>query len=517
MSRLNLCPHALLVIALVFYPLPKAMAAQTPSASGVPIMTDLGSIDFPNSGSVEAQTAFLSGVKAFYSFEFDEAGDDFRLAQKIDPDFALAYWGEAMSVNHPLWARQDTDAARATLARFAATPSERAERTSEGVERGLMEAVDVMYGSGDKLTRDIAYAQAMRRLHETYPEDDEVATLYALALLGTVRPGDTGFRRQMQAAAISMDVFERNPNHPGAAHFIIHALDGPEHAILALPAARVYAEIAPDAPHALHMPSHIFVQLGMWEGVVESNTASYAAAVDVAVRKGLERGRSEFHSLSWLQYGDLQLGNFSAAKRSLDLAMQTRDEHPTKQVHDGAMMMLARYILETERWSEMPFDQVTDRDDNNAGVQFVTGLAATHMKDIVRAEAALGKMRSIRASQEAKPETAYMAKIVKVGEKELEAAIAMSEGYLVQAEKSLSEAVDIESTLNAPSGPPLPMKPSFEMYGEFLLEQGRYEEAVTQFTKALERTPNRTKSAVGLEMARSGTKLGSSSDTAALE
>lgn len=484
--------------------------------SGTPILADLGSIDFQNSGSAEAQTAFLNGVKAFYSFEFDEAGDDFRLAQKIDPDFALAYWGEALSVNHPLWARQDTEAARATLSRFAATPAARAEKTPAGRERGLMEAVDVMYGTGDKLSRDIAYAEAMRRLHESYPEDNEVATLYALSLLGTVRPGDTGFRRQMQAAALSMAVFDRNPNHPGAAHFIIHALDDPEHAILALPAARVYAGIAPDAPHALHMPSHIFVQLGLWEDVVSSNTASYAAAVDLAERKGLERGGSDFHSLSWLQYGDLQLGHFDAAKRSLDLAWQTEAEHPTAKVHNGAMMMLARYVLETEKWSEMPFDQITERDNTNAGLHFVAGLAATHLGDLAVAKEALNKLTAIRERQEAKPATAYMAKIVAVGENELEAALALSAGDLALAEQKLRDAVAIESTLNAPSGPPLPMKPSFEMYGEFLLAQGRYEEAEVQFGKALERTPNRTKSVTGLAVARSKGGTSKSSDTAAL-
>lgn len=513
MSIFKVYTRVALVVAMV-----TGLTVQSQAASemGAPVLSALGSIDFPNSGSAEAQTAFLNGVKAFYSFEFDEAGDDFRLAQEIDPDFALAYWGEALSVNHPLWARQDTAAARDTLKRFASTPEARAAKTPAGRERGLMAAVDVMYGSGDKLTRDIAYSNAMRELYETYPADNEVATLYALSLLGTVRPGDTGFRRQMLAAAISMEVFERNPNHPGAAHFIIHSLDDPEHAILALPAARVYAEIAPDAPHALHMPSHIFVQLGMWEEVVASNTESYAAAVALAERKGLERGRSDFHSLSWLQYGDLQLGNFDAAKHSLDLALQTENEHPTNQVHNGAMMMFARYVLETERWSEMPFDKISTRDDNNAGLQFVAGLAAVETGNMNAAMAALDRLSSIRKLQAGKPATAYMAKIVEVGENELEAALALAANDATLAEEHLLQATAIESTLNAPSGPPLPMKPSFEMYGEFLLMQDRYDEAATQFTKALERTPNRTKSVIGLAASQSQGSAPEISDTASL-
>ena len=204
-----------------------------------------------------------------------------------------------------------------------------------------MEAVDVLYGSGDKLSRDIAYSEAMQHLHEVFPEDDEIATLYALSLLGTVRRGDRGFGRQMRAGAIALEVFARNPQHPGAAHFIVHAYDDPEHAIRALPAAKVYAEIAPAAPHALHMPSHIFVQLGMWEGVVASNDASYKAALDHVERKGLERGRSEYHALQWYHYGQLQLGNKEMARWALDEAFRTLETFPTTRVRRGTMRMLA--------------------------------------------------------------------------------------------------------------------------------------------------------------------------------
>ncbi len=487
-----------------------SVAAAEESATGLP--SDLGTIDFPNSGSAAAQTAFLTGVKAFHSFEFEDAGEAFLAAQKADPSFALAFWGEALSFNHPLWARQDRDAAHATLARFAPTPDARSQKTPTGRERGLMEAVDTMYRSGDKLSRDIAYSEAMRRLHETYPKDDEIATLYALSILGTVRPGDKGFRRQMQAGAIALQVYESNPNHPGAAHFIIHSFDDPEHAILALPAAKRYANIAPDAAHALHMPSHIFVQLGMWDRVVSSNDESYKAALDHAERKGLERGRSEFHALSWYQYGQLQLGNAKDAKWALEEALRTEEEFPTNQVRNGAMMMLARYILETELWDEFDFGVLTNRDDSHAGLHFVAGLSAVNTGNMEAAETAMSKLSDVRQRYESKPATAYMAKIIAVGEKELAAAVALKRGNVDGAEELFQEATAIEASLNAPSGPPSPMKPSFEMYGEFLLDQGRLEEAAVQFKKALERTPNRTKSIRGLEQA-----LQKPSDTALLQ
>ena len=141
-------------------------------------------------------------------------------------------------------------------------------------EKGLMEAAEALFnGPGEKLARDLAYSAAMNRLYEQYPTDHEIAIFYALSLLGTVRPGDSGFRRQALAASIAEQVFRQNPNHPGAAHFIIHSFDDPDHAPLGLPAARAYAAIAPAAPHALHMPSHIFVQLGMWDDVKTSNIA----------------------------------------------------------------------------------------------------------------------------------------------------------------------------------------------------------------------------------------------------
>ena len=479
-----------------------AIPAEADDAAAGSLTANLGSIDFPNSGAAEAQTAFLTGMKALHSFEFEHAGEAFRAAQAIDPEFALAYWGEALSYNHPLWSEQDRMAAHAALAGYASRPEDRAGKTPPGRERGLMEAVDVLYGSGDKLSRDTAYSEAMRRLHETYPEDDEIATQYALSLLGTVRRGDKGFGRQVRAGAIAMEVFARSPRHPGAAHFIIHAFDDPEHAILALPAARVYAEIAPAAPHALHMPSHIFVQLGMWEDVVASNDASYKAALDRVQRKGLARGRSEYHSLQWYHYGQLQLGNEAMAQWALDEAFRTLEAFPGKRVRRGTMKMLARHTLETERWSGFDHGILVDADRNHSALQLAAGSSAAYTGKLDVAEVALANIRNSRKRFEANASTAYRARIIAVEEKELEAALALAKGDDDAAEDFLVEAAALEAELNAPSGPPSPMKPAHEMYGEFLLARGRTDEAAVQFTRALERTPNRTRSVRGLERAR---------------
>src|SRR4051794_39705927 len=261
---------------------------------------ELGSIDFPTSGSPAAQPLFLKGALLLHSFEYPDAAEEFRAAQQKEPGFAMAYWGEAMTCNHPLWMQQDRDAARKVLERLAPTRDARRSKAPTERERMYLDAVEILYGEGEKEARDREYAAAMRRLHERFPEDLDAASLYALALLGTCeRKRDTAV--YMQAAAIAEDVFAKNPHHPGAAHYLIHCYDDPVHAPLGMRAARVYSKIAPAAVHALHMPSHIFFASGMWEDSVASNEQSWAASVERAKRKKLSAADHSFHALSWLE------------------------------------------------------------------------------------------------------------------------------------------------------------------------------------------------------------------------
>jgi len=203
-------------------------------------------------------------VLLLHSFEFADAASAFREAQQIDEDFALAYWGEAMTYNHPLWQEQDRDAAHATLARYAPTPEARQARAPTDPERAYLAAVDVLYGEGSKTDRDLAYMAEMERMTTKWPDDDEARAFYALSILGST-DGERDFATYMRAAAAAQPVFESNPDHPGAVHYIIHSFDDPVHAPLGLEAARAYSGIAPDAGHAQHMTSHIFVAMGMWE------------------------------------------------------------------------------------------------------------------------------------------------------------------------------------------------------------------------------------------------------------
>jgi len=257
----------------------------------------LGSISFPNSGTASAQPAFIRGVLELHSFEYEAAAEAFRDAQKADPGFALAYWGEAMTDNHPLWQQQDKAAAQAALARLGDTPTARAVKAPTDRERQYLAAVEVLYGDGSKHDRDDAYMRAMGRLMAAYPDDMEARAFYGLSILGS-RDGVRDFATYMRAAATVQPVFDANPDHPGAAHYLIHSFDDPIHAPLGLPAARKYSEIAPGAAHAQHMTSHIFVALGLWDDVIAANIRARDAQDDTlckvkaAAESGRQRGKA---------------------------------------------------------------------------------------------------------------------------------------------------------------------------------------------------------------------------------
>jgi len=481
--------------------------------------SDLGKVDFPTSGSPAARGHFLRGVAALHSFWYDEAADAFREAEKAEPGFAMAYWGEAMTFNHPIWSEQDLEAARAALARLAPSREDRLAKAPTEREKAFLQAVEILYGDGDKSARDAAYAEAMRRMHERWPDDLEAASFYALSRIGPVLTGPPGEERQrtlIQAAALLEELFVRNPEHPGVVHYLIHAYDDPLHAPLGLRAARIYAKVAPAAHHALHMPSHIFVQLGDWQSTASSNEASWAASVAWVKRRGLGIDKQDFHSLSWLAYAYLQQGRHGKAREMLEVVRRAARESSSPRITAGLAEMEARYAIETRTPSK-----ATLTGEASTGAEggchgggamahgrgegsrlFAIGLGSARRGDLATADEAASRLRSI-ASQ---ADNGYREGAAGVMEKELSGVVLLAKGDTEAGLKLLAEAAELESRMAPPSGPPEPIKPAQELYGEALLEHGQAKEAAREFEQALLRMPNRAASLLGT--ARAAVKLG---------
>ena len=469
----------------------------------------LGTVHFPNSGAEEAQDAFQRGVASLHSFWYEEAAEAFKNAQEIDPDFALAYWGEALSHNHPLWSEQDISAGREVLSRFGATRAERRSKTPSERERMYMDTVEILYGPGDKYERDQLYHEALQRLAEAHPEDNEAQAFYALSYLGLVRRGEPGFHRQMKAGAIVAKLFQKEPNHPGAAHYVIHSFDDPEHAPLALEAANRYAEIAPEAHHAQHMPSHIFVQHGMWNRVSKSNQIAYDASAKWVKEKNLSITKRDYHSLEWKAYADLQRGVYSSSQEAIEVVEKAAEEVDDLRLRRIAASMTARHAIETGQFDaiEMPDEANVDTSRYNSTANLLTaaGMKAAAASDSAGAKRAaelLGKLADARIEEGQQ----YQADSVRVMKYEVLALAAQADGDMASAISHAAKAAEIEETQDPPSGPTYPMKPSHELYGEILLAAGKAEEARAQFEESMSRTPNRTASLLGL--ARAATALG---------
>jgi tetratricopeptide (TPR) repeat protein len=454
------------------------------------LAAELGSVAFPTSTTnPRAQAEFERGVAALHSFWYEEAAASFRHAEQLDPKFVMAYWGEAMTYNHPIWLEQDRDAALKVLAKAPAPTTAR--------EAAWLATLRVLYGDGPKRARDDAYEEAIGALAAKYPADPEAQAFHALAILGTLDHGPSDERKQIRAAAILESLLPAHPSHPGVLHYMIHAYDDPLHAPLGLRAATTYARVAPAAHHALHMPSHIFLQLGMWAEAAKSNEQSYAASVAWVEREKLEASKRDLHSLTWLQYIYLQQGRVDEAKALFAKASGDSDRERSARTR-----MLANWAVET--------GEVVDAADTGSGDMahcgmsygsagdagwFARGLAAIKRGESIDAAiAGLTKEREAKKLENSK-------RVNEVMELSLRALDAQRHGKFHDALDFAKRGVEVEETLGAPSGPPDDIKPAHELYGELLLAANRPAEAVVQFRMALLRTPNRALSVKGLAAA----------------
>jgi len=466
---------------------------------GNPSTGGLGHIDFPTSGSSEAQPWFLRGVLLLHNFQYDDAKEAFRQAQQLDPTFSMAYWGEAMTENHPLWGEQNPQEGRAILSRFASNPDARLSQTPTKREQGYLRAIDALYGDGNKSIRNQAYAEAMHVLAKAFPEDLEAQTFYALAILGSVQ-GKRDTATYMKAAAIAEGVFQKNPQHPGAVHYLIHSYDDPIHAPLGLRAARIYSSLASAASHAQHMPSHIFMALGMWEEVIAANESSWASSEARIKRKGLTISARPYHTLKWLMYAYLQMGQQQKAKRVLTIIEEDAQHAQTAYARGYRASMRAIYIVESQEWDANHLDE--DRSGlefpSAASELFAIGMSAvnTHQRSIAKKtlDQLTNRMPSKKSDSLSEDEIAGLSMT-----KELEALILLEESNHQQAITVLQEAVAFENSLPYDYGPPIPIKPTHELFGEVYLELKQPEKAKEEFKQALQRAPKRRLSLEGLE------------------
>lgn len=483
-------------------------------------LTDVGVVDLENDGAPEAQQAFLHGLAQLHNFEFDAAAADFREAQRLDPDFALAYWGEAMSYNHPIWMEQDREAALAALARFAPTPAERREKLSAELARDLFRSLNILYGDGDKEARDDRYMAFMAKLHDKYPDNVDVAAFYALSLMGTAHEG-RDFATYMKAAAVMLDFFVDYPQHPGVAHYLIHASDDPVHAPLGLRAANAYADIAPNAAHAQHMTTHIFLALGDWDGVIRANTRAAEIINDARAGRG-EQPSGCGHYTSWLMYGHLQQADVEAALEIMRTCYREIDDDSSPRVAHHYAWQRALYLFDTADWQGEVADMQVDLGDHHHAQfeNYVTDAWIVLARDDVEAaNAALEKARasleqvkerwdSVGVSQDDPSRLEPEVQLLQV-----EAKIALANGRTEAGVALLRDAVAMELELPFGFGPPSPAKPSLELLGETLLLQGRYAEAIETLQANLKRTPNKLASVAALATAEA--KLAAAASAAA--
>jgi len=482
--------------------------------------TNLGKVEFQTSGSAPAQASFLRGLAALHSFWYEEALEAFRESTKIDPEFMMGYWGEAMAFNHPLWGEQDTAAARQVIGKI----KDSARLTPR--ERAYLEAVRLLYGEGDKRARDRAYSVAMEKIYHEYADDLDAAAFYSLSLLG-LGPDGKSYRIQALAGAIALDVYQKNPNHPGAAHYIIHAFDDPDHAVLALPAARRYADIAPEAHHARHMPSHIFLQLGMWPEAAASNESAWEASETWMKRKHLSPSVRDYHSLHWLLYIYLQQGRYHKAEELLNLMRQTMADTTYENklrpgyYENNYANMAAAFVVETERWNLantlFPAGIAQDAGEGMASGHGAHGAAPMADKvPQVEPTATLRTantsrrlpvfIRGVAAAKSGAPGADAKALPASINELEVAAVATATKGDHAQAAELMKKAIALEEEAGPPSGPPSLIKPAHELFGELLLLAGKPVEAAQQFQASLLRQPNRARSMLGA--ARAAAKSG---------
>ena len=463
---------------------------------------NLGKVQFSTSCSRAAQPQFDRAVALMHSFQFARAIEAFNAILATDPSCAIAYWGIALSNwGNPFaaglkpQAQLEKGLKAVEQARAAGAKTER--------ERAYLEAVAHLFtdtANTDQRSRVLAYESAMATVSAAYPEDTEAAIFYALALAAAADPADKTYARQLKAGKILEDLFVQYPNHPGLAHYIIHTYDFPPLAARAVGAARRYHEIAPSAPHALHMPSHTFTRVGYWQDSIDTNTAAAAAAHSEG------QTADELHASDYMVYAYLQTAQDRATQRLVESSVEVFSRFdptvllgaaPPSAAYFARAAIPARYCLERHAWADAakleprpspfpPADAIT---------YFARGLGAAHLKDGATARSAIGSLEQIR--DKLKMKEGYWANQVEIQRQEVSAWLAFAEGDPQGGLAGMRAAAELEDGTEKSAITPGPLTPARELLGELLLELKRPAEALKEFEATLAKEPNRFRTLYG--------------------
>jgi tetratricopeptide (TPR) repeat protein len=479
-------PFALLLLALNFSS-PRLNSQEPPHHHDVE--EKLGAVAFPTSCAPGVQTQFEHGVALLHSFEYERADTQFEQVTQNDPGCAMAYWGEAMTLYHELWNRPSEDdlvqgARLLAKARSLNPPTER--------ELDYIQALSVFYSDTDKLDhnqRADAYAKSMQGVHEHYPNDHEAAIFYALSLLASGPDRDPNLSNAKAAVAILNQLYEQQPNHPGIAHYIIHSCDNPTMAALALPAARRYASIAPASPHAVHMPSHIFARLGLWEDDINSNLAAIRVADSLGSNHVMHH---KVHSLDFLEYAYLQIADDESAKAAMEQIESVRPDQIDPEFQSYLLVRQAeapaKYALERRQWKEALTLQPNAGAPSEA--QLVTywgrAVAAGHLHDAAAAQDALKHYNELLEATRKGPRS-YLVDGLKDQHEIVQAWAAYAAGHSEDALRLLRSVANDEDKV----GKAETALPTREMLGDMLLDLKRPQEALVEYETSLRTDPNR--------------------------
>jgi hypothetical protein len=449
----------------------------------------LGTVHFPVSCAASVQKPFERGIALLHSFWYEEATKQFEQVAKDDPQCAMAHWGVAISLWHQLWDNPD----KATIKRgLAEIKKAKSLHPKTDRERDYIAAIEAFYSNSKKRDHDAgadAYAHAMEQMYQRYPDDREPAAFYALSLLASEPHNDSTFANRKKAGAVLEKLFAEEPNHPGVAHYLIHTYDKPQLAAQGLSAARSYAKIAPASPHALHMPSHIFARLGLWQDDIDSNLASIAATRKTAAMHMGGAGH-QYHAMDFLVYAYLQSGHEAEAQRVYEevKTLPAAKEYGFDPHAYALTRFPAIYAVELHHWNEAAaLTPVPDTElGDNAITYWARAIGAARSGNAAEARKNIAEIESIHQQLLAKNKK-FFAEVVDQDRKEAEAWVAHAEGKDDDAIKTLRALAEKEeSTGEEPEG-----IPAREMLADLLLDMKRPEQALTEYEADLKFNPNR--------------------------